>query len=35
MKKVNALAKPYPNLPAAVAIFPQDTGYFNCNWEQK
>lgn len=32
MKKVNALANPYPNPPAVV---PQDTGYFNCDWEQR
>lgn len=31
MKKVNALAKPHPNPPAAAAILPQDTGYFKCN----
>lgn len=35
MKKVNALTNPYPNPPAVVAILPQDTGYFNRNWEQK
>lgn len=35
MKKVNALTNPYPNPPAVVAILPQDTGYFNRNWEQR
>lgn len=35
MKKVNALANPYPNPPAVLAMLSQDTAYFNCNWEQR